>query len=70
MKKHKSTSTERTRAEKYLNSVGSKAGECIVLEDSENGIKAASKAKMLPVLVPDIRRPDEVEKLVYRELIF
>ncbi|HHV28673.1 HAD family hydrolase [Acetivibrio mesophilus] len=47
---------------------GCKVEECIVLEDSANGIKAASKAKMLPVLIPDIRRPDEVEKLVYREL--
>ncbi|HOM01401.1 MAG TPA: HAD family phosphatase [Acetivibrio sp.] len=100
IKKAVATSTERARAEKYLNAVGikerfnaivcgdeveygkpqpdifieaakrtgSKAEECIVLEDSANGIKAASKAKMLPVLVPDIRRPDEVEKLVYREL--
>jgi len=39
-----------------------------VLEDSANGIKAASRAKMFPVLIPDIRRPDEVEELVYREL--
>jgi len=35
--------------------------KCIVLEDSANGIKAASRAKMFPVLIPDIRRPDEVE---------
>lgn len=42
--------------------------ECIVLEDSENGIKAASRAKMMPILIPDIKRPaKEVEKLLYKE---
>lgn len=47
---------------------GKRPEECIVLEDSANGIKAASRAKMFPVLIPDMRRPDEVEELVYREL--
>jgi len=42
--------------------------ECIVLEDSENGLKAAIKAGMKPIFVPDINRPSkEVQKLIYRE---
>lgn len=42
--------------------------ECIVLEDSESGLKAASKAGMLPVLIPDMKRPSvEVMGLVFRE---
>lgn len=42
--------------------------ECIVLEDSENGIIAASKAGMYPILVPDMRKPPEdVQKLVFKE---
>ena len=94
------TSTERTRAEKYLELAGIKdkfdtiicgdeinqgkpnpdifleaakrldciADECLVLEDSENGIKAAHNANMYPILIPDIKRPSEdVRKLVYKE---
>lgn len=42
--------------------------ECIVLEDSENGLKAASRAGMYPICVPDIKKPsEEVQKLVYKE---
>ena len=33
------------------------AEECIVLEDSEAGILAASVARMVPVTVPDLVRP-------------
>lgn len=45
-----------------------KTDESIVLEDSENGIIAASNAKMYPFLVPDIKRPSEnVSKLVFKE---
>lgn len=42
--------------------------ECIVLEDSENGIKAAASAGMLPIFIPDIRRPsNEAKKLIFKE---
>ncbi|WP_213974372.1 HAD family hydrolase [Tepidanaerobacter acetatoxydans] len=42
--------------------------ECIVLEDSENGLKAALRAKMYPICVPDLRRPSkEVRKLIFKE---
>jgi HAD superfamily hydrolase (TIGR01509 family) len=34
-------------------------GNCIVLEDSETGIIAASNAGMLPVMVPDMVEPSE-----------
>lgn len=40
---------------------------CIVLEDSENGIRAAHAAGMLSIMVPDLKPPDEeVRRLAYR----
>lgn len=33
--------------------------DCIVIEDSYNGIRAASKACMFPIMVPDMIEPDE-----------
>ena len=42
---------------------------CMVLEDSPNGIRAAHRAGMLPVMVPDLVQPDqELQKLLYRRL--
>lgn len=39
---------------------------CVVLEDSPNGILAAHRAGMLPVMVPDLLEPDpELEKILY-----
>ena len=36
----------------------------MVLEDSANGILAASRANMIPFLVFDVKKPDEnIEKL-------
>jgi HAD superfamily hydrolase (TIGR01509 family) len=41
--------------------------ECIVLEDSDAGIRAARAAGMTPILVPDLKAPsDEVKALAYR----
>ena len=43
-------------------------GQCIVLEDSENGIIAASRAGMKPVFIKDIKRLSKAaEKLVFKE---
>jgi HAD superfamily hydrolase (TIGR01509 family) len=42
---------------------------CIVLEDSEVGIIAAHKAGMLPIMIPDMKQPEEeVKKLTYKQL--
>lgn len=42
--------------------------ECMVLEDSERGITAASRAGMLPVLFPDLKMPvAEIRALAHRE---
>lgn len=39
---------------------------CLVLEDSPNGILAASRAGMLPVMIPQIVQPDEkTEQLLF-----
>jgi HAD superfamily hydrolase (TIGR01509 family) len=34
-------------------------GHCVALEDSEAGILAASRAGMVPLLVPDLKKPTE-----------
>lgn len=40
---------------------------CIVLEDSENGILAASRANMVPLLIPDLKFPaPEIQKLAQK----
>ena len=46
------TSTWRPRA-----ASASSARECIVLEDSEPGVRAALAAGMMPIMVPDLRAP-------------
>ncbi len=41
---------------------------CIVLEDSKNGIIAAHKAGMLPIMVPDIiKTTKEIEDMVFKK---
>lgn len=42
---------------------------CIVLEDSEAGIISANRAKMVPIMVPDMKEPDEeIKKIIYKQL--
>ncbi|MEG0378318.1 MAG: HAD family hydrolase, partial [Eubacterium sp.] len=42
---------------------------CMVFEDSENGIQAASRAGMKPVMIPDKVQPSpETKALLYAEL--
>ncbi|GAI10724.1 unnamed protein product [marine sediment metagenome] len=41
---------------------------CIVLEDSENGIIAAYRAGMLPIMIPDITEPkEEIEAMLFKK---
>ncbi|MFL0269297.1 HAD family hydrolase [Candidatus Clostridium radicumherbarum] len=43
--------------------------KCLVLEDSEVGIIAASKAGMLPIMIPDMKKPiDDIQKLIFRKM--
>jgi HAD superfamily hydrolase (TIGR01509 family) len=47
--------------------LGVAPSNCVVLEDSSAGIRAAHRAGMTPILVPDLQLPeDEVRALAYR----
>lgn len=53
---------------KAIELLGSRPSKCLVIEDSPNGLLAASRAGAIPVLVKDIRYPpDDVRKLAFRE---
>ena len=39
--------------------LGTEPADCVVIEDSFNGIRAAHAAGMIPVMVPDMLEPDE-----------
>jgi HAD superfamily hydrolase (TIGR01509 family) len=42
-------------------------GECVVLEDSDNGVRAAHAAGMRVIMVPDLKPPDnDVQAMVWR----
>lgn len=54
---------------KAAEKLGVSKNECIILEDSENGIKAAYAANIPVILIPDIKIPcDEVKKMAYKQL--
>jgi HAD superfamily hydrolase (TIGR01509 family) len=47
--------------------LGISPSECVVLEDSDNGVRAAHAAGMLTIMAPDLKPPsDEVRQLTYR----
>ena len=47
--------------------IGAKKEECIVCEDSYNGIKAANASGMRPIMILDMLPPtDETDRLVYK----
>jgi len=39
--------------------LGLPAGECMALEDSPNGVRSASSAGCVTVMVPDLTQPDD-----------
>ena len=42
---------------------------CLVLEDSEAGVIAASRGKIRVIMIPDVKEPEkEIEELVYKKL--
>lgn len=47
--------------------IGADAGACVVLEDSEPGVRAALAAKMTPIMVPDLAPP--CAELLARDII-
>ena len=52
-----------------LDKLGVRADECLVLEDSYNGITAAHRAGIRSVMIPDLLPPTpEVEKLFFRKV--
>ena len=43
--------------------------KCMVLEDSHNGLRAANRADMIPVMIPDLLKSnDEIDKIIYKNL--
>lgn len=49
--------------------LGASPAGTMVLEDSPNGILAAHRAGMLPVMIPDLLEPDEeLQKILFRRL--
>lgn len=43
--------------------------KCLVLEDSEAGIEAAYKAGMVPIMIPDMKEPNELtQMLIFKKM--
>ena len=48
--------------------LGADPTKCVAVEDSRNGIISASRAGMMPFLVPDIIEPDEeMKQLAFKQ---
>lgn len=54
---------------KVSDKLGCSPNKCLVLEDSEIGIEAAHKAGMFPIMIPDIKEPNELTKtLIFKKM--
>jgi HAD superfamily hydrolase (TIGR01509 family) len=54
---------------KVSEKLGCVPDRCIVLEDSVVGIIAAHRARMFPIMIPDMKEPEEeVRRLAYKQL--
>ncbi|MBQ6174517.1 MAG: HAD family phosphatase [Clostridia bacterium] len=54
---------------KALESTGIAPEDAVVIEDSFNGIRAAHRAGMIPVMVPDMLEPDEEMRSLARHIL-
>jgi beta-phosphoglucomutase-like phosphatase (HAD superfamily) len=54
--------------QKAAQKAGFNSKDCIVLEDSENGILAASGAGMMPIFIKDVKDlSEDTKKLIFKE---
>ena len=54
---------------KVSDNLGCSPKKCLVLEDSEAGIEAAHKAGMFPIMIPDMKEPNELTKtLIFKKM--
>ena len=49
--------------------LGVKPGDCFVIEDSYNGVRAAAAAGMRPIMVPDLLEPDGEMRSLARAIL-
>jgi HAD superfamily hydrolase (TIGR01509 family) len=54
---------------KVSDKLGCSPKKCLVLEDSEAGIEAAYKAGMFPIMIPDIKEPNDLtQTLIFKKM--
>ena len=49
--------------------LGANPGDCVVLEDSEAGVRAAAAAGMIPIMVPDLVEPSPATRALARAVL-
>lgn len=54
---------------KVSDKLGCSPKKCLVLEDSEAGIEAAYKAGMFPIMIPDMKEPNDLtQTLIFKKM--